>query len=112
MKTLVVKTLTKIASEEIRYVFDFQQYPEVIAGETLSVPTVTVEATSPDTVASDTLTIGTPAVTSAAVDGVPAGKGAQVLISDGTPGTLYTVDCVVTVSGGGKRTRRAQLKVM
>lgn len=116
MQTLVVKTVTKIASEEVRYVFDFQQYSEVIAGETLSAPAVSVVAVSPDSVATNTLTIGTPAVTSAAITEnnktVPAGKGVQCLIEDGTSGAVYTVDCVVTLSGGGKRTRRGQIKIM
>lgn len=115
MQTPIIKTVSKFTSEEIRYVFSFKEYSEVIAGETLDAPEVEVVSVSPDTVASSTLTIGTPAVTAAAVtEGgvtVPSGKGVQVLISAGTAQATYLVDCTVALSGGGKRTRRGQIRV-
>jgi hypothetical protein len=109
-------TLPKIVSEEIFFVFDFQQFPEVVAGETISDPVVSTVEANPSTVLTGTLTIGAHAVTSEdIIDGektVPAGKGVSCLIKNGTRSAIYTVDCIVSLSGGGKRTRRGYIKVM
>lgn len=102
MSELYIPILPKIAAEARAFVFDFSKHAEVIAGETLSSPSVpTVSG----------LTIGTPAVISSAVDQIPQGKGVQVLISGGTAGTTYTVDCKVNTSGGATIARRAKIRV-
>ncbi len=86
-----VVTLHKFAAEVRTYVFDFGQFPEVRDGETLSAPIVPPVAG---------LTIGTPAVTVAATDWVPTGKGVAVSIAGGTAGEGYAVACTVSTSGG------------
>lgn len=97
-----VHTKPKAPNEAVDYVFDFSGFPEFAAGETLaSAATPTVSG----------LTIGTPAVTSAIVDGVPAGKGIQVRVSGGTANTEYTVACRGTFSGGSIREIRLKLEV-
>lgn len=83
------------------YLFDFQYFAEVIGGQTLSSPTVP---------AVSGLTIGSPSVTATAVDGCPAGKGVLVAIHGSAVGE-YTVECTVTLSGGGKRTIRGTFTI-
>lgn len=88
------QTRTKKVSEVVLFVFDFSNFPEVEAGETLSNPSVP---------AVSGLTIGSPAITAAETDGIAAGKALQVSISGGTAGTDYTVSAYVTTSGGSTR---------
>lgn len=88
------QTRTKKVSEVVLFVFDFSNFPEVEAGETLGTPTVP---------AVSGLTIGTPAITAAEVDGIPAGQALQVAISGGTAGIDYTVSAYVVTSGGSTR---------
>lgn len=99
---LTIKALPKLASESILYVFNFEDFAEVVAGETLSSPSVP---------AVSGLTIGTPTVTTTVIDDVPIGKGVQCLISGGTAGITYSVDCFVTMSGGDVRGIRCRLQV-
>ncbi len=94
----------KDSSEVISYLFDYSNFPEVLAGETLSSPTVTA------TVGSG-LTIGTPNVTLVERDEVAAGEGVEVTISSGTAGTTYTLECRCTTSGGSQRVVKGQLVV-
>lgn len=99
-----VMSWPKDSSEVISYLFDFSNFPEVVAGETLSNPTVTV------TVGSG-LTVGSPAVTTVERDEVAAGAGVAVTVSSGTPGTTYTLECKVTTSGGAQRVVKGEIVV-
>lgn len=87
-----VTTIQKYTGEFRAFCFDFSNAPEVVAGETLSSPTVTVSPSGP--------TIGSPSVLSSAFDDVASGKGIKVTVSGGTAGTTYTLTCTVTTSGG------------
>lgn len=84
-----------------RYLFDFQYFPEVVAGDTISNPSVP---------AVSGLTIGTPAITTVVMDGIPIGKGVVVPIH-GTVVGDYTIECTVDFSGGGKGTIRGIVSV-
>jgi hypothetical protein len=89
-------------------VFDFSNFPEVVAGETLSAPSTPAVAG---------VTFGTPTVLAAAFtydeDGaqVASGKGVKVNVTGGTAGE-YVVRCVVTASGGGTLIVADRLKVV
>jgi hypothetical protein len=69
------------------YEFDFSDFAELEAGETISSPSVSVDPSGP--------TIGTPSV---------SGDSVLVRISGGTAGVTYTVTCTVTLSSGGTLT--------
>ena len=96
--SIAILTLRKYAGEVRAYGFDFSKFPEVMSGETLSSPTVTVSPTGP--------TIGTPTVTTVPFDPgrgaelIQTGKGVKVSVSAGTAGVSYTLTCTVTTSGG------------
>ncbi len=88
---MIWTTLEKRSDWARLYVFDFTWAAEVVAGETLSSPSVP---------AVTGLTIGTPAV---------SGGTVRVAISGGTAGggtalangiTAYVTTCTVTTSGG------------
>lgn len=96
--------LSKYPAEIISYLFDFSKFPEVIAGETLSSPAISVADPSG-------LTVGSPAVTLVVRDGIAAGKGVQVTISAGSSGETYTVQCDATTSGGSKRSVQGLIEV-
>ncbi len=96
------QTRTKTAAEVVVFVFDFSNFPEIVAGETIS--STTVPAVSG-------ITIGTPAVLTEETDGVPEGEGVAVTISAGTVGTDYTVDCRIVTSGGSTRAVRGVVAV-
>jgi hypothetical protein len=100
--TIQRTTLVKDSSETVSYLFDFTQFPEYIAGETLASPSVP---------AVSGLTIGTPAVTEADRDYVTSGGGIAVTISGGTVSTSYSLECFGTFSGGGIRCVKGLLKV-
>lgn len=101
-------TRRKYANEVRSYVFDFQNFPELIAGQTISAPSV-----PPVT----GLVIGAPAVTTISfnpgedMEIVPAGKGVSVTVSGGTTGTSYELACTVTTSGGATLTVHGLLEV-
>lgn len=97
-------TLRKLPAENRLYVFDFSDFPEVLAGETLSLPVV--PASSPTG-----LTIGTPAVSAVARGDVPAGQAVEVMISGGTAGIDYQVEGQATTSGGAKLAVGGVIKV-
>lgn len=96
--SIATNTLPKYAAEVRSYGFDFSQFPEVAAGETLSSPSVSVSPSGP--------TIGTPEVIAAdyypggGATMIRSGKGVKVTISGGTAATSYTLSCTVTSSGG------------
>jgi hypothetical protein len=95
-------TLKKRPVEVRLYVFDFSSFPEVLAGETLSAPSVP---------AVSGLTIGSPAVTSVIRDGIAAGKAVEVTIAGGTDGTSYDVEASASTSGGSSWPSRGTLVV-
>jgi hypothetical protein len=92
----------KDSSEVVSYLFDFTNFPEAVAGETLSNPVV-------DSVSG--LTIGSPAITVADRDGVTAGKGLEVTISGGTAGDSYQLEARADFSGGATRVVKGLLYV-
>lgn len=103
MASILQTKLPKDSDESVGYIFDFSQFPEAKAGETLT-GTPTVPAVSG-------LTIGSPAVLSAAADFVPASLGVQVTISGGTASTTYDLECRATFTGGAIRVVKGELVV-
>lgn len=102
MSAMPVISLPKDSNETVSYLFDFGNFPEVAAGETIS--SAAVPAVSG-------LTIGTPSVTAAERDGVEAGEGVQVTISGGTADADYAVECRATFSGGSIRVVKGIIEV-
>lgn len=100
---IYVPTKEKIAAMVRTYIFDFTDFAELDAGETLVTPTVPSVSG---------LSTGSPSVSVAEIDDVAAGKGVTVSISGGTAGTTYTVDCRCTTSGNATLVRRLNLKVI
>ena len=96
--SITTQTLGKYASEVRSIGFDFQKFPEVEQGETLSNPSVTVSPSGP--------TIGAPTVVASdfypggGASMISSGKGVKVSVSGGTAGTSYVLTCTVTTSGG------------
>lgn len=84
-------TLTKPAGETRVMAFDLSPAPEVVAGETLSSPSIAGDSG---------ITFGAPAVTATAFDGIASGKAVKVSVSGGTAGTTYDCALTVTASGG------------
>ncbi len=80
---LLAGTLHKPAGARRYYLFDFSDFAEVAAGETLSAPTVVSVPAG--------LTVGTPSV---------SGSQVAVLVSGGTVGGRYVLTCTVSTSGG------------
>jgi len=72
-------------SEEVRdYTFDFSQYPEIASnGEQISMVTFSADP------ASDNLTL---------TDGTHTASTASVLVSNGTGGTSYKIECVAVTN--------------
>jgi hypothetical protein len=66
------------------YEWDFSDFDELEAGETISSPAVTADPSG--------LTIGTPSV---------SGSSVFCRLSGGTAGVTYEVTCAVTLSSGG-----------
>jgi hypothetical protein len=107
-QSILYDTRVKDASEVILYVFDFSRFPELVAGETLSSPSIP---------AVSGLTIGTPTVTVADQvvfsngQVVEAGQGVQVTVSGGTAATTYSLECHCTTSGGATRVIKGSIVV-
>lgn len=93
---IATDTLPMYTGEARVFVFDYQDFPEVQAGETLSSPSVTVASG---------LSAGAATVTTADFypgagrRTVPAGKGVKVTITASTTGSK-AVSCTVSTSGG------------
>lgn len=104
MMALPLTRRVKVSTEVRRYVFNFFARSEVVAGETLSSPTVTVSPSGP--------TISGAAVLTSSLAGVPSGKGVSATISGGTAGTTYTLTCTVTTSGGSTLVCKGELEVV
>jgi hypothetical protein len=82
MSEPIPTTLYKRAAWSRLMVFEFEKFAELVAGQTLSAPTVTVTPSGP--------TIGSPAV---------SGSQIQVRVSGGTAGVTYSLLCTATTSG-------------
>lgn len=91
-------TRVKDASEVILFIFDFTRFPEVVAGGTLTSPTIDASSPVGLTLGSATVTDADEVVDSAGTV-VDAGKGLKVTVSGGTAGTEYTLEARATVSG-------------
>lgn len=108
MQRAYAELQTLVVGSARRFVFDYSNFPEVVAGETLSAPAIT---------AVSGLTFGSPAVLAAPFvydeDGstVATGKGVSVLVTAAAAGD-YDVTCLVTASGGGTLPLRDRLKVV
>lgn len=91
-------TVPAYAGEKRAYGFDYQDFPEVQAGETISAPVVP---------AVTGLTIGAPAVNTAVFDPgggrkkIPIGKGVVVTLLPAAAGN-YDLVCRVDFSGGAE----------
>lgn len=106
-----VEVHTQYASEAaVIYCFDFTNFPEVLSGQTISTPVMP---------AVSGVTFGTPTITAATftqynpngtTSTVAAGKGVLVAITIAAAG-VYTIDCTVVPSGGGKLARRVIFEV-
>lgn len=79
-------TLFKYPSEIRSYSFDFSSFEEIAEGDTIA-SIISVTATP------DGLTLGTRSIDGATV---------RVVISDGTGGTVYRVNCLVATSSGAR----------
>jgi hypothetical protein len=96
MPTIRADRLPKDSTEQVGFVFDFSRFPESMSGEDL-VAVVSVEAEPPG------LTVGAGEVTTAAIDGVPAGRGVLVPVGGGDAGTDYAVEVLAEFAGGNRR---------
>lgn len=97
---LPAETLTLAEQEDVDFLFDLSQCPEIRAGLTISSGAI-LEAND--------LTFGTPATLAAATDGIPAGEGMSVRIYGAADDTEYSFSLLVTFSNGRKRVIRAKL---
>lgn len=89
-------TRVKDASEVIQYVFDFSRFPEVVAGGTLTSPTIDASSPAGLTLSSATVTDADETVDSSGTV-VKAGKGLKVAVSGGTAGETYMLETRATV---------------
>ncbi len=80
---LLAGTLHKPAGAVRTYLFDYSDFAEVAAGETLSAPAVVSVPAG--------LTVGAPSV---------SGSQVAVLVSGGSVGGRYVLTCTVSTSGG------------
>ncbi len=94
---IYVATIDKRVAWVRTYEWDFSRFAEVIAGNTLTSPTVSV--TGPDT-----------ALTASAASVV----GAKVLstLAGGNTGLVYTLECLVYTSGGATLQQQGLLNVV
>jgi hypothetical protein len=101
------------------YCFDYQDFPEVTAGQTLSNPTAVVSSGSAALVTLGLAEINLVAFEERDRDGVvqrsvPAGAGAKVAVTPpavGGPKGECVVTCLVSPSGGGKIGKRCRFIV-
>jgi hypothetical protein len=107
-QSILYDTRVKDASEVILFVFDFSRFPELVAGETLSSPSV--PAVSGLTIGSPTVTVADQVVFSNG-QVVAAGQGVQVTVSGGTASTTYAIECHCTTSGGATRVIKGSIVV-
>lgn len=103
---LQYQTRTKTPTESLAFVASFENFPEIVGGETVSSCVVTgpggaalsgITASSPATVLAAAETVDSDGTT------VAAAKGAKTTVSGGTAGTDYTLEFLATFSGGSQR---------
>jgi hypothetical protein len=110
MSAIQYDTRVKDTTETILYVFDFSRFPELVAGETISSPSVPASSPTGLTIGSPTVTVADQVVfTNGGV--VEAGQGVQVTLSGGTAGVTYALECSITTSGGAVRVVKGSLIV-
>lgn len=113
MSALSYVTRTKTPDEVLAVVFDFSNFPEIVAGATISSAVVS----GPGRVPLTGLVAGVPSVlTSAAVvdslgNTVAAGKGVQVALAGGGAGDDVIVSCAATLSTGSVATVQGKIAV-
>jgi len=79
-------TLQKYPSELRTFSFAFSAFSEIVSGDTIaSIDSITASPTG--------LTLGSQSI---------SGSTVRVVISGGTEGATYTVNCLVTTSSGAK----------
>lgn len=100
------QTRKKTPTEAFYFVFSFEEFSEIVGGATVSSAVVTgpggvalsgITAASPGTVLTDDETVDRDGTT------VAADKGVKSLVSGGTAGTDYTLECKATFSDGSIR---------
>jgi hypothetical protein len=91
--------LTQLPNEKLKYSFDFSARAEVVAGETLSSPVVTVNQRR----GSGSLTITGTTVVSDLV---------EFFVEGGDLGDVFWLECVVDTSGGSTLEDIAQLTIV
>lgn len=110
---LTYQTRTKTPTEAVAFVFSYEEFPEIVGGETLVSAVVTgpggaalsgISATSPTVTTQDE-------VVDSAGTKVLSGKGFLSTISGGTAGTDYIVECLATFSGGAERAVQGKVSV-
>jgi hypothetical protein len=101
--SMPVMTADWDTNEVVDWAYDFSNFPEIVAGETIA--SCAVPAVSG-------LTIGTPEVLAAEFDGIAAGEGVKVRISSNAAvaGTTYAHECRATFSGGAVRVVKGRLE--
>lgn len=101
--TLEPSVLTKPASEDRDYGFDFSKSPELVGGLTISSAAIS---------GGTGLTFGSPTVNAAAFDGIAIGYAVTVRISGGTAGETYDFALTATLSNGRVLVIPARLTVV
>jgi hypothetical protein len=96
-------TECKDVDEVLTYLFDFSNFPEIQAGDTIT------DQEIPEVAGLD---IGTPVVTVAVDRGIPAGQAVKVMIGGGTADQDYTLKCKATTSGGAVMVVKGKLEVV
>lgn len=110
---LAYQTRTKTPDEIVALVFDFTNFPEIVAGATISSAVVSGPGGAPLT----GLAAGTPAVLAAAAtidslgNTVAAGKGVECALSGGGAGDDVIVQCAATLSTGSKAVVQGKIAV-
>lgn len=100
--TLAYQTRTKTPTEVLSVVFDFANFPELVAGASI----LSAAVSGPGGASLTGLVAGPPVVLSAAAvidalgNTVAAGKGVQVALAGGTAGADVVVECAATLSTG------------
>jgi len=78
-------TLLKYNTEIRTFAFNYEEMPEIVAGQTLASATITATPAG--------LTIGTPSI---------SGGKVFFVVTGGTAGVTYDIQCLATTSSGSK----------
>lgn len=113
VNSLSYQTRTKTPDQVLAVVFDFTNFPEVVAGATISSAVIS----GPAGAALTGITAGTPSVLAAAAvidsqsNTVAAGKGVRVALAGGGAGDDVIVQCAATLSTGSIATVQGKIAV-